>query len=206
MTKRNSTSISKVEQAQKTVNGVGYNSGGKYKTSINGQKSYEYITWHSMMDRCYNKKLQKRFPTYIGCKVCDEWHDFQVFAEWLNKNPYKGLSYHLDKDVLIAGNKLYSPETTRLIPQEINRILNKRSASRGKYPVGVSFDKSKQRFKANISVNGKTVCIGCFKCPNDAHEAYLLKKERYVKDKAIEWFDKIPNDVFLSLMSWSATN
>ena len=41
---------------------------------------------------------------------------------------------HLDKDLLVCNNKVYSPETCVFVPREINQFLTKSNNSRGKYP------------------------------------------------------------------------
>lgn len=94
----------------KRINGVGYVGVGNYKTSVSGNKSRSYTIWISMLNRCYSEKCQKRQPTYIGCKVCEEWHNYQNFAKWFNENhPKDGKAYQLDKDI-IGNGKEYSPD------------------------------------------------------------------------------------------------
>ena len=190
----------------KLVYGVGYNSRGKHKSLMSGKDAPAYYTWHNMIRRCYNHETQLRQPAYIGCIVSDAWHDFQVFAEWFYGHSYSALGYHLDKDVLIADNKVYSPETCCFIPQEINKVLNHRAAGRGKYPQGVSFHNQLKRFTARLNINGKQKSLGMFDCPNEAHQAYVVAKVTYVKDMALEWRDRIADNVFQALMAWELPN
>ena len=75
--------------------GIGYLGYGKYKSRKNNIKTEEYIKWGSMLTRCYSEKLKER-RNYIECTVCDEWHNFQNFAEWYNDHKY----YLPDVDVL----------------------------------------------------------------------------------------------------------
>lgn len=60
----------------------GYNSGGRWSVSDGKKPSREFAVWHSLMGRCYNPK-HKAYPNYggKGITVCEEWHDFQVFAQ-----------------------------------------------------------------------------------------------------------------------------
>uniref|UniRef100_UPI0040480E0A hypothetical protein n=1 Tax=Rheinheimera sp. TaxID=1869214 RepID=UPI0040480E0A len=113
-----------------SVYGVGYIGDGSFRPSFNGKHSDAYRRWSSMLARCYSAKYQKKFPSYKGCTVCNEWHDFQVFAEWYEANkPSGNEDFHLDKDDLIAGNKVYSPSTaTFLSPRENMSLAGKRSA------------------------------------------------------------------------------
>ena len=37
-----------------------------------------------MLERFHDSKYQEKRPTYIGCSVAEEWHNFQIFAEVCN--------------------------------------------------------------------------------------------------------------------------
>ena len=106
-----------------SVYGVGYIGNGKYTANIKGKPAKAYKTWCGMLERCYCPKLQKKQPTYKGCSTCVEWHDFQVFAKWFNDNYIDG--YHLDKDIKIKGNKVYSPKGCEFVSQKHNNIQAK---------------------------------------------------------------------------------
>ena len=47
----------------------------------------------------------------------------------------------------------------------------------GKWPLGVSWHKNRNKFRASIRANNKTVHIGYFDCPDEAHQAYLAAKK-----------------------------
>ncbi len=94
-----------------SVFGVGFIGIGKHAATIKGKKTKAYLVWSLMIQRCYSESSLKKRPTYIGCSVCVEWHNFQNFAEWFEINyPKDGKDYQLDKDILIEGNKVYFPE------------------------------------------------------------------------------------------------
>ena len=125
--------------------GIGYIGIGEHKPCINGVCTKEYVVWRNMLRRCYDKEHQKVYKTYKGCTVAREWHNFQNFAEWYNKEYYDiGEELELDKDIMIKGNKKYSPEGCLLVPSRINTLIIKRDANRGKYPLGVTFIKEKK--------------------------------------------------------------
>lgn len=100
------------------VFGVGYIGNGKSSPNKIDRKAYQ--TWAGMLERCYCPKAQKRYPTYNGCVVCDEWHDFGIFQDWFNRNYKEGLD--IDKDILAEGRrgKLYSPKTCKFVTKEEN--------------------------------------------------------------------------------------
>lgn len=95
------------------VFGIGFIGVGKHKASESGKHTKMYATWKNMLERCYSDELHSRYPTYKGCTVCDEWHNFQNFAEWMVAQDYDGK--HLDKDIKVKGNKTYSPETCSFV-------------------------------------------------------------------------------------------
>ena len=187
----------------KLVYGVGFNSKGRYKTRKGGRLTKAYSSWRPMMQRCYDARAQISRPWHTDCVVSNDWHDFQDFAEWYDNHPYSDLGYELDKDLLFNGNKVYSPQTCCLIPHELNVLLLDRRLDRGVYPQGVDRKKSELKYRARLNVDGKSVYLGCFDCPSEAHQVYRAAKERYVKNKALEWANKIEWNVFVALMSWT---
>ena len=126
-----------------SVFGVGV-SGTKYQFRIDGVKTKEYALWCDMLRRCYSDDFKKRQPTYDGCEVSDNFLYYEYFYEWCNKQIGFGVEgFELDKDLLIKGNKVYSESTCVFLPSEINSLLVKRTASRGKHLIGVYFNKKK---------------------------------------------------------------
>lgn len=109
----------------KTVFGIGYYGVGNFAARKNTVKTEEYIKWFSMFNRCYNEKVHMQLPQYKGCSVAEEFHSFQNFAEWYRKKIYPSeYKLELDKDLLIDGNKIYSPSACCFLPKEINTTLN----------------------------------------------------------------------------------
>lgn len=107
-----------------SVYGLGFYGVGNYTARINNKKTEQYIKWFSMFVRCYDEGYQERQPTYIGCSVSDEFMDFQNFAQWYDRAIYDcEYPLELDKDLMIEGNKVYSPMSCCFIPKEINNAL-----------------------------------------------------------------------------------
>ena len=117
---------------------VGYSGEGKYKVKENGKHTRVYKTWSNMLKRCYDPKLHKKRPTYKDCEVSEELHNFQNFAKWYEDNYYEveGERMCLDKDILVKGNKIYSPETCIFVPNTINLLFTKSDKARGKSVIG----------------------------------------------------------------------
>lgn len=185
-----------------TFYGIGYNSKRRHKTKVNGKVSEVYKVWYSMFQRCYCPKRLKRNPSYLGCSVAKEWHDFQDFADWYEKQTQSNLGYQLDKDILTLENKIYSSDTCCFVPRELNMLLAACDARRGKYPQGVDFCKQTGRYRSQISIDRVSVGLGRFDCPQKAHLVYKKAKEIHIRNKALEWRDRISSDVFNALMSW----
>lgn len=188
---------------QPSVYERGYLGVGGFKGTNKGALTPEYAAWLRMMQRAYCNKFHARNPTYRDCKVDSDWHNFQTFAAWFTSHDYYGLGYHLDKDLLVRGNKVYSSENCTLVPKDINNLLVDRAAMRGEFPIGVCFSRQISKFVASFNMGKKSVHIGTFDCPNKAHEAYVAAKETYVKEKALEWKDRIAPQVFDALMTWT---
>lgn len=183
-----------------SVFGVGYFGVGEYKSHHGEGRSHEYATWQDMLRRCYDGSYLTRNPSYIGCSVHPDWHNFQVFAEWLTSNKFYGLGYQLDKDLLVEGNRCYSPDACSLIPLELNTLLTSCATARGLHPQGVYFCKSSKKYKAMIRFDAKKTALGLYGSAKEASKVYRLAKSTYIKGKAVEWKGRIDNDVFDSLI------
>ena len=167
-----------------------------------------YSLWSGMLGRAYCKKYHKKRPTYENVIVCSEWLNFQNFAEWYYKQPffnakdYKGKPYQLDKDILLKGNKVYSPETCCFVPPEINSLLVKCNNTRGKCLIGVRFNKKLSKYQADVRKNGDKVYLGLYNTEIEAFQAYKEAKESYIKEVAERWKDKIDGRVQQALINW----
>lgn len=182
--------------------GKGYMGVGKY--SFKDKRVYDL--WANLLKRVYCDKSRHKFPTYTEVSVCDEWLNFQNFAEWcygqefFNAKDDKGRWYHLDKDLLSDGVKVYSPNTCCFIPKDVNVMLTLNGVNRGKFPVGVT-RKSTGRFKATLSSNKKSY-LGVFDTAEDAFMVYKAAKESYVKEVAEFWKGSIDQKAYTALLNY----
>lgn len=146
-----------------------------------------YRCWKNLITRVYGQKSLKRSPTYTGCKVCDEWLTFSNFKAWMEKQDYEGKQ--LDKDLLVSGNKVYSPGACVFVPIYVNTALGTCASVRGDYPIGVQLDKAPGRYAMRMSRRGKQFCGGVFNTPEEAHKAWQVQKVR-VLESVIEDYSK----------------
>lgn len=171
------------------------------------EKAYSRL-WNKVLLRAYCEKNSTEHATYEDVEVCDEWLNFQNFAAWCDTQEFfntkddKGRSYHLDKDIITKGNKIYSPDTCCFVPQYVNKLLSKRDKMRGEYLVGVTYEKKCSRYIAGMSVFGKHKHIGSFDTEFEAFQAYKKAKEAYIKEVAEEWKDRIDERVYQALLNY----
>ena len=186
-----------------SVYGVGI-VGNKYPIKVNDVQTKEYGLWKSMLRRCYSDNFKKKNPTYIDCEVSDKFKSYEYFYEWCNKQIGFGVDgFEIDKDLLIKGNKVYSESTCVFLPQEINTLLIKCTASRGKHPIGVCWNKTKKSFVAHVGKSkGKQEHLGYFKTEIEAFNAYKQAKEAFIKEQANKWKDKIDIRAYNALMNY----
>lgn len=195
-----------MRKKNKLVYGIGVND---YEESIreNGKSMKSYAIWHGMIQRCYSTKLQQTKPTYIGCSVCPEWLSFSNFKKWFDENYIEG--FHLDKDILVEGNKIYSPKFCRFVPQYLNNLLTDRRNARGELPLGVSeLNKDNQKSRINSTYRAKcnngygNDITKTFKTIQEAVAWYSATKKRIVKEQAVRAFleNAIKTDIYLALV------
>ena len=187
-----------------SVCGVGI-VGIKYPSRVNGVKTKEYVLWCNMLERCYSTSLKKRQPTYKDCKCSENFKSYEYFYEWCNKQVgFNNKDWHLDKDLLIKGNKVYSESTCIFIPSEINQVLVKRESMRGEHLIGVYWHKKSKAFVAMVSKNkGNREYLGLFNTETEAFNVYRQAKESFIKEQADKWKDKIDIRAYEALMNYT---
>ena len=169
---------------RKPIYGVGIND-ADYTTQIvrpvNGKLKNiwncpYYKRWGEMLKRCYSPRYHEKKPTYIGCTVCQDWLVFSNFKKWMEKQDWQGK--HLDKDILVKGNKMYHPDLCLFVDNSLNSFMNDHGAKRGLYPIGVSWHKRDSIFESQISnpFTGKDEYLGRYTNQDDGHQAWRKRK------------------------------
>lgn len=190
-----------VNPYDKSVCGIGYIGEGEHVVSKNGIHTQAYRCWHSMIMRCYDEINFKKQPTYKDCYVSEFFHNYQNYAKWYNENYYEVGTERMevDKDVLTKGNKVYSVDTCVFVPQHVNTLFTKANAIRGDTPIGCTFSKRDNRYKAQCYYFGKNVHLGSFNNETDCFNSYKVFKEKYIKEVADLYKDKIPQKLYDAL-------
>ena len=178
--------------------------GVKYPISEGGVNTKEYVLWKNMLERCYSDIYKKKHPTYEGCEVSDNFKSYTYFYEWCRKQiGFGNKDWHLDKDLLVKGNKVYSEDSCVFIPKEINILLTKSTASRGEHLIGVHWHSKSKVFVAQVNKNkGNQERLGLFNTELEAFNAYKKAKEAFVKEQANKWKDQIDERVYIALMKY----
>ena len=198
------------------VYGIGYSNDGKYKktkdyTNQNGHTipTPSYRVWVEMLKRCYDTKYQLHKPTYKDCSVCEEWLNYQKFAQWYEENYYEvndNEVMRLDKDILVKGNKIYSPQTCIFVPNNINVMFTSCKTVRGDLPIGVSYNKKgKKHYRARMNnsiIGNKREDYGTYFTPQEAFEVYKYHKEQLIKQVADKYKNQIPQQLYDALYNY----
>lgn len=200
---------------QPTVYGVGFVGEGKYVplSYKNKQDWQEYIDervyffWVKMLQRTYGEDKPSN-KTYKDCTVCPEWFNFQNFAEWALGQPYlREDDACLDKDILVKGNRVYSPNTCCFLPNIVNIFINATYKKESGLPEGVNViqpktPNSKVGYVARCHFLGKREYLGYFDCQIEAGEVYYKRKVEAAAALAEKYKGKIREDARLILINY----
>ena len=197
----------------------------KYKPSVFG-KGYlgsskvdkqSHCRWVDMLRRCYSETYKKKTDAYMGCIVCNDWLNYSEFKRWFHSNKNSLMKdenesfWHLDKDVLVRGNKVYSPETCCFIPQEINKVTVRPNVRKihKELPEGVGLIKPKieggkvgYTARAHTGTTDRDRYLGYYNTPEEAFKVYKRVKESHIKSLADKWKGKIDEKVYSALINW----
>lgn len=189
----------------KTLYNIGYIGVGDYKPRVD---KYMYNIWQHMIRRCYDPYYINTAITYKDCIVHDYFHCFQNFGKWFDENYYciKNETMHLDKDILNKGNKIYGPDTCIFVPARINSLVIRNDRNRGNLPIGVYYKKALGKYVSSCSIlkDGKLkrIHLGCYDNPKEAFNVYKQFKEKYIKQVADDYKNKIPEKLYNALYDY----
>jgi hypothetical protein len=165
--------------------------------TINGRQKMcpFYARWVGILERCSSDFILEH-PTYFTCDIADNWVLLSGFRSWMESQQYERL--HLDKDILVQGNKLYSEGTCAFVPQYVNKVLLTRDRDRGVNGLGVckvgpsvkGGPERKRPYTSNVNNGyGKIIRLGYYETPMEAHHVWQLGKADVILD-VIERYKK----------------
>ena len=155
-----------IYKRSRLVKGVGVND-APFPTTT---KIKSYTQWLNMLARCY--VTSKNHASYIGCTVDLRWLSYMAFHEWFEKNARDG--WHLDKDLLAPGNKVYGPDTCVMIPDYVNVGMIRLNAR------GWTITNDGRAKKYQVIVCGKA--IGRFHTALEAESAWKIARIEHLKE------------------------
>lgn len=137
-----------------------------------------YQAWVNMIRRGFSNSEKERYPTYRDVSVCAEWLLFSNFKSWMANQDWSG--NHLDKDIIMPGNKIYSPHGCAFVTPSTNMFLTDRSNNRGKYKIGVCWHVRIKKFHSKVSnpFTGKREHLGYFDDEESAYKAWKSRKHQ----------------------------
>lgn len=162
--------------------------------------------WLGMIQRCYEEGYGEKFPAYSKCSVISDWHNLQNFKAWVKQQTSLGFyqeGWELDKDLLVRGNKVYSPDTCVFLPGRLNQLQQVKKNSHYNFLPGVNFDKEKNKFKAEVNFNGKRYYLPRNESELECFLSYKELKEKLVREDAENWKGKIHPSAYESLKNYS---
>ena len=157
-----------------------------------------YSKWTGMLQRGYSKRLKKKYKTYEDCSVCEQWLTFSNFKAWMEGQNWEDCE--LDKDLLIPGNKLYSPTTCLFLNHRVNSILADSRTTKVGMPLGVS-EKGNKFTARVIDHEGTRLWLGTFSTLESAHKAWQIKKIHVLSDLAAECEDAQVSNALLNVVN-----
>lgn len=163
--------------------------GIKYPISENSKHTKEYESWSRMLRRCFDEKTKEKNPSYKNVTCCDKWLYFENFYEWLHSQEnfdkwLNGERWHIDKDILVKGNKVYSPETCCLVPININSLFTKCDNARGDLLIGVSKNGSGFQAWCSNPITNEHENLGTYQTQEESFCVYKIRKEGLIKQVA----------------------
>jgi len=197
----------------KTVDDLGRKQ--EYVPYITLKSNTAYSIWNGIYNRYYKADGRTYGRCYDEATMCDSWlNNRDSFVEWYMNNYYECdyESMDIDKDLLVPGNKHYSPETCCILPQTLNVMLSNCKKHRSRkginynmdLPLGVRYDDRVQVYYGQIRPFGhdESVKLSYWEMPEQAFEEYKRFKQADIIIMAAKYKSKIPRHVYESLIKY----
>ncbi len=154
-----------------------------------------YNSWVSFKNHVKNGK-------YV---FSEHFNDFKNYCDWYINNPnFNKNDWILYRTLFDKKTKTLSADTLCFLPKEIVYCLNQCKKVRGKYPIGVTYNKKHNLFQAHMSFgNNKSELLGSFNNPTTAFNVYKLNKEKYIKRLTSLYVNELDDKVYQALMNYN---
>jgi len=141
-----------------------------------------YSTWAGLKDRT-NKKVEG----YEDCSICEDWRRYSNFRAWMVEQDWE--DQEIDKDILIPGNRHYSPDTCAFVSRRMNNLFKTVHGSTSDLPMGVHYDNEPRRRNKPYGVRlvrfNERIRLGRYATVEEAYSVYLNAKADYIYDVAV---------------------
>ena len=166
--------------------------------------------YRNMYNRCYNERVHELQPNYIGCTICEEWLSLpdhntsqagrQAFYDWVNDGNFYEIegepTVQLDHDILVKGNRIYSPDTCVFVPASVNAMFGGFHGRDTEFPVGVE-PTPNGKFRTSLrSIRD------VFDTPEEAWRVYAEHQKAKVVAVADFYGEKIPRKLYEAMIAW----
>lgn len=176
----------------------------KYRSNVNGRPTREYALWSGIINRCYR---DIRAVYYCGSEMSTNFKNYSYFYEWcqeqigFNRKHNNGMSWPLDKDLVLLGNKEYHEDLCVFVPIEVNTVLNTRGGANSRTPTGVCLTRGK--YKVSCRTDSGRVSLGYYSKRDEAYKVYKNFKEDYLRYLADKWEGQIDSRVIHTLKTYN---
>ena len=147
--------------------------------------------YNDMVRRCNTKKN-------YGV-VCEEWlHDKNTFFHWMEDSSYPdiGFNYEIDKDIMVPGSKLYSPETCCFVPKKINLLFETPNTN---IKETVKDDCKKYYFVKP----GTTNDIKYYLTEEEARQEYIRYKANLIRGRAVKYRYAVTDEIYHAMLNYA---
>lgn len=187
----------------KTINGINDNTCPSYTGGrLTGKPLREWRLWKGMI---YRATGQAATTIYDGCSVSENFNRYSYFYDWChNQIGWENENWHLDKDLILPGNRQYHEDRCAFVPAEINCLVPNTKSYRGDFPRGVIYDAGRSKpFRAECKYGrGRKKYLGRYYTKEEAFLAYKVFKEARIKEVADKFKGRIDPRIYDALINY----
>lgn len=167
---------------------------------MNNKKSKNkwYGRWKGVKSRTNGKKYRWNNSSYHDCTLHPEWENFESFAKWCDENCLND-SFHIDKDILVKGNKQYGPDTCCFVPPEINQLFTSFNHKANGLPQGVSYDIVNGLYWVTVGKYKK----GYFNTAEEAYAALVETRVNVLNEYVEKYRSELKEHVIRAILSYT---